>query len=256
MNTTIKNLIGAVAIVATLSFAYAAFMYIKIYDRSSEPANFRSFTVQSDGKAVGTPDIAEFSFDVITEGGSDIAKLQTENTTKMNAALDYVKSKGIDKKDLATQQYSIEPRYETTYCDYNSGQPCKPATIVGYTIRQSANVKIRDFSLISGLLTGVVDSGANSVSQLQFTIDDPTKLENYARAEAIRKAQQKANSIAKAAGFSIGRLLNINENFYPIFAQRDMMASSVSMEKSAPAPVIEPGSQEISVTINLQYEIK
>jgi uncharacterized protein len=256
MNTTIKNIIGAVAILATLSLAYAAFMYIKIYDRSSEPTNFRSFTVQADGKSVGTPDIAEFSFDVITEGGNDVAKLQTENTTKMNKALEYVKGKGIDKKDLATQQYSIEPRYQTTPCDYTSGKPCPPAEIVGYTVRQSANVKIRDFSLISGLLTGVVDSGANSVSQLQFTIDDPTKLENDARAEAIRKAQQKADSIAKAAGFSIGRLISINENFYPIYAQRDMMASGIALEKSAPAPTIEPGSQEISVTINLQYEIK
>lgn len=256
MNKTIKNLIGAVAILATLSLAYSAFMYIKIYDRSSEPTNFRSFTVQADGKAIGTPDIAEFSFEVITEGGNDVAKLQTENTTKMNAALEYVKGKGIDKKDLATQQYSIEPRYQSTNCDYSYGKICPPAEIVGYTIRQSADVKIRDFSLISGLLTGVVDSGANSVSQLQFTIDDSTKLENDARVEAIQKAQAKAASIAKAAGFSIGRLISINENFYPIYAQRNMKAANIAMDESAPAPTIEPGSQEISVTINLQYEIK
>lgn len=256
MNNTIKNIIGAVAILATLSLAYAAFMYIRIYDRSSEPANFRSFTVQADGKAVGVPDIATFSFQVITEGGMDVAKLQSENADKMNKAIEFVKAKGVDKNDISTEQYSVQPRYQSVSCNYSYGEVCPPAEIVGYTIQQSALVKVRDFNLISDLLTGTVKSGANSVSALSFTIDDPTKLENEARAEAIRKAQQKANGIAKAAGFSIGRLLNINENFYLPYA-RPMMAEAKSFDSSAgAAPTIEPGSQEISVTINMQYEIK
>lgn len=257
MNNTIKNLIGAVAVLATLCLSYAAYRYVQIYDRSSEPTNFRSFTVSAEGKAVGVPDVAEFSFDVITEGGNDVAKLQSQNANKMNKAIEFVKSKGVDKKDISTQQYNISPRYESVVCSYAPGSVCPPATISGYTVQQSAQVKIRDFKLISDLLSGVVKSGANSVSDLTFTIDDPTKVENEARAEAIRKAEQKADGIAKAAGFSIGRLLNINENLYPtpyavpMMAEKTMAAGAASV-----APTIEPGSQEVSVTVNMQYEIK
>lgn len=259
MRPIIKNVIGVVAILATLSLAYAAFMFIRIYDRSSEPANFRSFTVQAEGKSVGVPDVAEFSFDVITEGGNDVAKLQQENATKMNKAVEFVKNAGVDKKDITTLQYNIQPRYETYRCDYSVGTVCPPAEIVGYTVQQTAQTKVRDFSLISGLLEGVVKNGANSVSQLQFTIDDPTALENEAREEAITKAQEKARGVAKAAGFSIGRLLSINENFYPgPIYQRTLMAESVSMSKDmgGVVPTIEPGSQELTVQINLSYEIK
>jgi len=105
-------------------------MITRTYDRSSEPTNFRSFTVQGDGKAVGVPDVASFSFEVITEGDEDLAKLQSDNATKMNAAIEFVAKQGIDKKDIATTGYSIQPRYENVVCDYRAGSVCPPAEIV------------------------------------------------------------------------------------------------------------------------------
>lgn len=257
MNNLIKNIIGVVAIIATLAIAYASYMYVQVYDRSSEPTNYRSFYVQAEGEAIGVPDVAQFNFDVISQGGVDIAKTQQENTEKMNAVIDYIDSQGIDKKDIKTRSYNIQPRYSTSRC---TDRVCPPPKIIGYTVQQSAQVKIRDFSKISNLLSEVVKKGANSVSQLSFTIDDLTDLENEARADAIAKAKDKANLIAKEGGFSVGRLLEINENFYPgpIYAQKSMgmeMAVSYDMDERAPAPMIEPGSQDIKVNINMRYEI-
>ncbi|MFC1810390.1 SIMPL domain-containing protein [Patescibacteria group bacterium] len=258
MNNAIKNIIGVVAIIATLAFAYASYQYVKVYDRSSEPTNYRSFYVQAEGEAVGVPDIAQFSFDVISQGSTDIAKTQQENTEKMNAVLDYIDTEGIDKKDIKTLSYNIQPRYSTSRCE---DRVCPPPKIVGYTVSQSAQVKIRDFSKISSLLSALVDKGANSVSQLSFTIDDPTELENEARADAIQKAKEKAALIAKEGGFSVGRILEINENFYPgpIYQKGgiEMAVSSFDMDEgmAAPMPAIEPGSQDINVQINIRYEI-
>ncbi len=255
MSNLIKNLIGVVAIVAVLAFAYLSWQYVKVYDRSSEPTNYRSFYVQAEGEAVGVPDVAQFSFDVITQGGTDISKSQTDNTEKMNAVLEYVNGQGIDKKDIKTTAYNIQPRYTSNRCVEGV---CPPPQIVGYTVSQSAQVKIRDFSKISGMLQAVVDNGANSVSQLSFIIDDTTDVENEARADAIQKAQAKAELIAKEAGFSVGRILEINENFYPVYAQPKMEMAVSSYDSSAggaPAPSIEPGSQDITVQINIRYEI-
>jgi len=67
MSSSLKNLL-ALAIIASLAgFLYFGFMITKTYDRSSEPTNFRSFSVSGDGKSTGTPDVASFSFEVITE---------------------------------------------------------------------------------------------------------------------------------------------------------------------------------------------
>lgn len=257
MSNFLKNILGIVLILVLAVGGYALFQITKTYSRSSEPTNFRSFTVTGDGKASGTPDVAEFSFDVITEGGNDVAKLQSDNAAKMNGALEFVKKQGIDAKDITTQQYSINPRYQTVACNYETTKVCPPATIVGYTVTQSTNVKIRDFTLISALLKGVVDNGANSVSQIQFTIDNPTEVENIARAEAIKKAQDKAKSIADAGGFKIGRLLEINENnsgYYPMYSRVAMDAGAT--KEASIAPTIEPGSQEVNISATLKYEIE
>jgi len=256
MNSFLKNLLGLAVIVTLAGGLYLGFLITKTYDRSSSPTNFRSFTVSGDGKAIGVPDVAGFSFDVITEGDTDLAALQSKNAEKMNTALAFVTKQGIDKKDITTTQYSVQPRYETSSCVYGSGKPCPPAQIVGYTVQQTAHVKIRDFKLISPLLSGVVTSGANTVSDLQFAIDDSTALENTARAEAIKKAQEKAQSVAKAANVSLGRLLDISESFNTPYAQpRAMLAMDKAEASGGATPTIEAGSQEVNIQVTLKYEI-
>ena len=96
MNAIIKNVLGAALVITVLGFTYAATQYAGVYQKAVDPASFRSFSVSGDGKAVAIPDIAQFSFMVITEGGKQVGALQQENTTKVNKAILFVKSKSID----------------------------------------------------------------------------------------------------------------------------------------------------------------
>ncbi len=256
MGSFIKNLLGLALIITLVGVLVLGYRFTQSYDRVSTPSNFRSFVVQGDGKAVGVPDVAGFSFEVITEGGTDVAALQSQNADKMNKAIDFVTKQGVDKKDITSSQYNIQPRYETPNCAYGSGKVCPPATIVGYTVQQSVFVKVRDFKLISPLLSGVVTNGANSVSNIQFSIDDSTKVENTARAEAIKKAQAKAQSVADAAGFKLGRLLEISENnSVPYYNQPMLAKGAMDSTSASTAPTIEPGSQEVTISVTLKYEI-
>ena len=122
-----------------------------------------------------------------------------------------------------------------------------------------ATLKIRDFKLTSPLLTGVVENGANTVSDIQFSLDNPTEVENIARAEAIEKAKVKAQKIAEAGGFTLGRLLEISEWYIsPSVSYRGgaMMDMAVGSKEAAVAPTIEAGSQEIQIQVYLKYEIR
>lgn len=245
---------------AVLIFAFAAVFLVSTYSKSIEPSTFRNFSVTGEGKAVGMPDIAEFFFSVITEGGKQVSDLQKDNTQKMNRILEFIKSNDVDSKDIKTANYNLTPRYRDYVCEAGrfGGRVCPPPTIVGYTINQTVSVKVRDFEKIGALLSGAVQNGANSVSELVFRIDDPTEIENLARQEAINKAKRKAKSIADAGGFGLGRLLSIEENpTYP-FGKGGYEAMPVMAIDQAPAPMppsIEPGSQEINVNIVLRYEI-
>jgi len=261
MTDKTKNYLGWAIIVGVLSLGLSALIYAGSYARTVEPAGYRSFAVSGEGKAVAIPDVAEFRFSVITEGGQDLAVLQTENIKKVNAAIGFVKENGVVGKDIRTENYSVEPRYQSSNCGYRStGGPeiCPPPAIVGYTIRQTVAVKARDFAKVGAILSGVVTRGANSVSQLSFTIDDPSAVESEARGRALGQAAAKARAVATAGGFRLGRLIGIDENsdipraYYAkgLSGDSEMAASVMS------APAIEPGGSEVRVALTLRYEIK
>ncbi len=266
MDIRIKNSLGAIGIIAIATVAYAGLIYARAYSQSIEPASFRSFAVSGEGKVTAVPDIAQFTFGVVTQGGKDIATGQKTTTNKMNALIDFIKSQGVDAKDIKTEQFSIDPRYQYYDCSQrmvssvSAPTPCPPPDIVGYTITQSASVKIRDFAKIGDIMGALSGKGANSVSQLTFTLDDPIKAEMEARDKAIAQAKEKADAIAKAGNFSIGKLLSIEEGATPTpYYGYGMGGDSMKTMSLAAAPVnptIEAGSQDVKVTISLRYEIQ
>ena len=165
-----------------------------------------------------------------------------------------MKSKGIDVKDIETSGYNISPRYQ--YFECKDGI-CPPSEIIGYTITNSIAVKIRNFDIIGDVLTGVVANGANTVSGVSFTIDDPESFKKDARNEAIKEAREKSIAIAKAGGFKIGKIISISESgpFIPYYSTKAMGLVSAGME-AADAPIIEPGSQELKVNVTITFEIR
>ncbi len=253
-----KIYLGAALVVAVFLFAFGYLCYVNVYSKSIQPSSYRSFSVSGEGKITAIPDIAQFTFSVITEGGKDIAALQRDNTDKTNKAIDFLKEQSVEAKDIKTLNYSLSPRYQTYSCNHpESGvTPCPPSEIVGYTIAQTFSIKIRDFTKIGSAFGGVVENGANSVSSILFTIDDPTALENQARDKAIAQARDQANLVAKAGGFRVGRLISIDEGYIPYYGY-GLGGGDIKLESTPSAtPTIEPGSQEVTVNVTLRYEIQ
>ncbi|HEX9722110.1 MAG TPA: SIMPL domain-containing protein [Candidatus Paceibacterota bacterium] len=261
MNPKIKDFIGVMVGVGVIGFIIVSWMYVGAFSKSIEPSSFRSFAVSAEGKEVAIPDIAQFTFSVLTQGGNDLESLQTENITKTNQAIDYIKEQGVEAKDITTQGFNISPRYQNYSCPRpvnGEAVPCPPVEIVGYSVTQTVQVKVRDLTKAGSMLSGVVDKGANTVSQLSFMLDDRDEKESEARAQAIEKAKQKAKAVAQAGGFRVGRLLSIQESgipYYPVY-DRAFAESAVGAPTQAPAPSVEPGSQDITVNVTLVYEIR
>lgn len=268
MNEKVKNYLGVAIIIAILGAAGAGVWYAASFAKTAEIPGSRSFEVTGQGKVVAIPDVAQFSFGVITDGDKKLGNLQKENTEKTNKVIDFLKAQGVEPKDLKTTNYSVDPRYQYYSCPpvisegaeslrYPVPSPCPPADIMGYIITQTVSVKIRDFDKVGEILGGVTERGANSVSQLSFTVDDRTKYEDEARAEALDKARKKAAVMAQAGGFKLGKLLSIFDSYYPPTPYYGEFGGGFAAPaKADAAPVIEPGSSEISVNITLRYEIK
>ena len=263
MDKKIKNYLGIGALVSMIILAMSSLVFANIYSKSITPSSYRNFSVTGEGKVVAVPDVAQFSFSVITEGEKNIADIQQENTQKANRAIALLKNSGVEDKDIKTSNYNLQPRYQYFSCEFgknSKAKPCPPPEIVGYTISQTVSVKIRNFEKAGEILSGIVQSGVNSVSELSFTIDNKTGVENKAREEAIADATKKAEAIAKAGNFNLGKILSIYENTccsYGGFSKEFGMGGDMAMEMdSDSAPSIEPGSQDAKINVTINYEIR
>lgn len=243
-----------ILILLMLVASFSFWKFVDTYSQRVDSSTLKSFTVSGEGEVIAVPDVAEFTFSVITEG-KDLSVIQKENTEKMNSAIKFLKDSGIKDEDIKTQNYNVSPRYEYYPCNF--GESCPPPKIVGYNISQSVLVKARDFGKVGDLLAGVVKNGANSVSQMRLAIDDPSEFQNKAREEAIKKAKEKAVSIAKAGGFKLGDLLSIEEGgMMPTPRYAESIALGMGGGDMKDAPNIVPGSEEIKITMTLRYEIE
>lgn len=260
--------------VAFLIAAVAVFVYASSYSNSvinSSP----SIAVSGTGKVVAKPDVARFTFAVQTEGGKDIAALRKINDDSSNKIVEFLKSQGVSKEDIKTVNYSMNPRYQNYNCRNISvpmsepalvtssisvapAQVCPPSEVVGYTFNNTVQVTVRDFEKknLEGLLAGAVKNGATNVSQLNFELDDPSAARSLAKAEAIKKAQTEAKRLAKEGNISLGRILSIDEFGSPIYDSRMYAMGKGGVAAVESAPAIEPGSQDISVTVNVRYALK
>lgn len=206
----------------------------------------RTIMISGSGKVVGIPDIATVNLGLITER-RDVLSAQRENSEKMNQLLVRLKDLQISKDDIQTTQYQIYPRY-----DYSKGA----GTIVGYTVSQSVSVKIRDLGKVSAVLAAAGEVGANQVSGVSFTLDDPEDLRQEARTKAIGNAKDKARDIAKALGLKLGRIVSFNESSSfpsPMAYARELGFGGGG--DSVP-PQVESGTVEVSADVSVTFELE
>lgn len=236
--------LAAVLVVGVLVFFVGQMFYqSKLLDQQ----NSNQITVSGEGKVYAKPDVALISLGVTTTGPT-VADVTKKNTDKMNAVIEAVKNLKIDEKDIQTTNYSLTPLYNWTEKLGNIFQ--------GYTLSQNVQVKIRDFTKIGDVLSQATIKGANLVADLQFTIDNPEQFREQARAKAIEQAKANAQNLAKESGVRLGKLINVyeNSNSYPVVY--NAMGKGGGVAESAPVPTIQPGQQEIDITISLTYQVK
>ncbi|MDO8669211.1 MAG: SIMPL domain-containing protein [Candidatus Buchananbacteria bacterium] len=225
---------------------------LKNYDYIGKSPEFKNIiTVDGTGKVTAKSDIAIINAGVLTEKVT-VAAAQKENTEKMNAIVKSLKDDfKIDGNDIKTSQYNIYPRYDWT----NGSQ-----RIIGYSVSQSVEIRVRDFDKIGNILAKAAELGTNTLNGPTFTIDDPEVYKAQAREKAIAQAKEKAKVLADQVGIKLGNIINFSENFgYPIantYSNDMAFGLGGGTEKSLPAPDIQAGSEEINVTINISYEIR
>jgi uncharacterized protein YggE len=258
MNTIPNNIwkvITAVGVILAVFLLVVTIKQVKSIGYVGKSDQFiNQISINGTGKEVVKPDIATFSFSV-AEVGKTVAEAQKKATDKINATLAEVK-KTVDEDDIKTTSYSINQKYENGICTPYS---CPPAKLVGFEVRQSIEVKVRDLDKAGELFTTIGSQGVEDVNGLAFTVDEIETVRSMARSKAIADARTKAEKIAKDLGVNIIRITAYSDQTaYPYYA-RSMMAMDAKaevMNQAAPAPSIPTGQQEIVSDVVVTFEIK
>lgn len=241
----------ATIITPILIFFLLLFVYTKIVGpipfsvNSVTTSKTDSFNVTGEGTVDAKPDIATVNTGIQSQG-STVKIVQDQINTAINKVAAAIKNLGVDQKDIKTSNYNINPTYDYT----GSTQ-----RITGYSASTNLTIKVRNLDSVNQVIDQATANGANQVGGINFDVDDKTKAENEARQKAVSDAKNKAENVAKIAGFRLGRLVNYSENFEGQIRPIPMMAvGSVGGPKAETA--VEPGSSEIKVTVTLSYEIQ
>lgn len=227
--------------------------------RDPNPA-YNALTVTGEGEVFAVPDIASFSFSVSVDAKS-VSEAQSGVTEKMDAILAALKGLGIEEKDVKTSDYSVYPKYVygSQPCTLQYPSVCPPSRQVqdGYTASHSVTVKVRDTEKAGEALSAAGSAGATNLSSLSFTIDDEDQLISEARAEAIKDAKQKAETLAEELGVRLVRVMAYNDNMgggsVPYYRE-GMGGDGVSF--AAKAPTLPSGENKVSISVSVTYEIR
>jgi uncharacterized protein YggE len=205
-------------------------------------------TVSGEGKVTVVPDTGIVNLGINLMRPS-VKAAQSEVNTIINKISDETQKMGVDKKDIKTSEYSIYPEY-----DYRTGS----GKITGYRVSAAITIKVRDLEKLNSVIDSATANGANTVSGISLTVDDDKKkdLLQEAREEAIKEAKTKAESLAKAAGISLGRIVNVQESGSTSIPVPYMLKEAAAGMGGGLDTNVQPGSTDITSNVTLFYETK
>jgi uncharacterized protein YggE len=218
-----------------------------------------TIAVSGKGEVFAVPDIARFTIGV-TKDAKDVKTAQKEAKQKMNDIIVYLKSAGIEDRDVKTINYSANPKYEWIQPICRPGEACGGQNkLTGFTVSQTIQVKVRKDTDKAGDILGEAGArGATELGSLEFINDDEEKLKADARSQAIADAKQKAEALARELGVTIVRIVGFSEEggYQPPVMYRQAKMEMAVMDSAGAAPELPSGENKIAAQVTVTYEIR
>lgn len=213
-----------------------------------------TISVMGEGKASVAPDML-----VINVSISELAKTtelaQSQANEKVNALKAILKTAEIADKDIKTTNVNAYPEYDRSQV---SGRK-----LLWYRAQQSLTINVTGESFAEkgwNIVTQISKIGGVNVDNTYFDLKDKVAAYAWARAKALTDAKAKAEQLAKASGVTLGKPVMITDNSYsnipgPIYYAKDQ-AMWMWWSETAVSNALSPGETEVTINVNVMYEIK
>lgn len=220
---------------ASLAFVLIAF--------AANADALRVLTVTGEGRVSSAPDMATVNLGVQREA-RDAGAAMAAASEAAAAVLETLEAAGIEARDIQTTRIGLDPRYARQTDN-------SPPRITGYVASNDLSVRVRDLGALGGVLDAVVAQGANAFRGLSFGVQDSTDLGRAAREAAVSDAVARAETLAGAAGVTLGPIQSMAEAG-GAFVPQPMMRGAMMAEAAVP---VAQGEIDVTAQVTIVFAI-
>lgn len=181
----------------------------------------------------------------IEHEGSSAAEVKKQNDAVVDKVISYLKSQGVEEKDIQTDYVNLNKRY-----DYND-------KTYSFVANQAISITLHDIKDYEKIMKGLLENGLNRIDGIQFKSSEMEKYEKEARKLAVLDAQSRAKELAEPLGQEIGKAISISEmdynNFQPVYRMDEAVEMSAAKGSQQ---TIAPGELEIKIKVSVGFELK
>ena len=201
--------------------------------------------VSATGEVRVSPDRATISIGVQSRAAT-AAAASAQNSQKQRAVIDAIKARGVPAEQITTSNFNVIP--ETRYD--REGQAAPRTT--SYLVINTVTVELKRVDQTGPVIDASLAAGANQINSLSFGVQNADSARRAALALAMAKARADAETIARAAGGSLGSLIEATAMDVgmprPIYMRAE---AAMAQDKSVP---VEPGQEAIAAGVNARWQ--
>ena len=202
-------------------------------------------SVSGNGTVLVKSDLAIVTVGV-REASADVLVAQATVNEKIAAIKQALLDAGVQETEINTDSINIYANY-----DYSDNTE----VIVGYTANNSLSVRTTDIDNVGALIDAAFAAGANTLDNVQFTVQDDSEAREQALTKAVEDARRKADVLAAAAGMKVTAIESIAESgVYTYdsmrnFAQMDAAAT----EGSGAGTLVQAALVSVDASVSMDF---
>lgn len=205
-------------------------------------------TVSGSGTVLVESDLAVVTVGV-REASTDVLVAQSTVNEKIAAIKQSLLDAGAKESEINTDSINIYANY-----DYSDNTE----VIVGYTANNTLSVRTTDIDNVGALIDAAFAAGANTLDNVQFTVQDDSEAREQALTKAVEDARRKADVLAAAAGLQIASIASIAESgVYTYDSMRNYaMMDEATTESGGAGTLVQAALVSVDASVSMEFELQ
>ncbi len=199
--------------------------------------------------------LVESDLAIVTVGVQETSKDVLEAQSTVNEKIAAIKQALLDAG--VEESWINAPDSINIYANYDYSDNTE--VIVGYTARNSLSVRTTDMDNVGSLIDAALAAGANTLDNVQFTVQDDTQAREQALTMAVEDARRKADVLASAAGLQVASIESISEGGVSVYdSMRNYAADTVmaANESGSAGTLVQAALVSVDAMVSMEFELQ